>query len=381
MAEEIKYFILIISVLLVPKIIMRFRVPSGITAITMGVLTSYFLGWFDTSQTVGVLASLGITSLFLFAGLEIDLYELKKDAPVLIKHILKSAVIIAICSAGLEWALDLETRVAVILSLGLTTPSTGFILNSIDSFQFTETQKYWIRSKAIAKEILALLILFFALQSQSYTKLGLSLGAMLLMVILLPLAFRFFIKAIAPFARDSEVTFMILMAFVCGVVTMKLGTYYLIGAFIAGVVAAQFRHFIKTENSEKMLYSISFFASLLIPFYFFKAGLKIDVTQISAYSILYGLAFLVIFVPIRYANVFLSIRLFLPECWSSRYQISLSLMPTLIFGLVIASILREKFGVPIDIVNGLIIYTVLSSIIPSALLKAAPAEEYDSRLL
>ncbi|MCB0415601.1 MAG: cation:proton antiporter, partial [Bdellovibrionales bacterium] len=255
MAEEIHYFILIISVLLVPKIVMRFQVPAGLTALVMGVLTSYYLGWFATSQTVTILATLGITSLFLFAGIEIDFGELKKNGPVLIKHILVSGSIITICTYVLGWILNLDTREAVVLSLGLTTPSTGFILNSIDNFKFTEEQRYWIRSKAIANEILALLILFFTLRSQSFAQLGISLAAIILMIILLPIAFRLFIKTIAPFARDSEVTFMILMAFICGVVTMKLGTYYLIGAFITGVVAAQFRHFIKTENSEKMLYS------------------------------------------------------------------------------------------------------------------------------
>ncbi|MCB0415258.1 MAG: cation:proton antiporter [Bdellovibrionales bacterium] len=130
-----------------------------------------------------------------------------------------------------------------------------------------------------------------------------------------------------------------------------------------------------------MLYSISFFATLLIPFYFFKAGLNIDVSLLSLNSLWYGLAFLVIFVPIRYANVFMSLHFFLPGCWKSRYQISLSLMPTLIFGLVIASILRDKYEVSPDVVNGLIIYTLVSSIIPSVLLKAAPPEEYDPRLV
>ncbi|MCB0347382.1 MAG: cation:proton antiporter [Bdellovibrionales bacterium] len=381
MADEIKYFILIICVLLIPKFLLRLRIPAGITAIALGILTSHFLGWFSSSPTLEVLATLGVTSLFLFAGLEIDLYELKKDAPTLIKHVVISVVIIFVCAYGLHWALDLNYRVATILSLGLTTPSTGFILNSISGFKLTEQQKYWIRSKAIAKEVLALVILFFSLQSESIGQLSISLGVIVMMILVLPLAFQFFIKIIAPYAPDSEVTFMILMAFICGVVTMKLGAYYLIGAFIAGVIAAQFRHFIKTDDSEKMLYSISFFAGLLIPFYFFKAGVKIDLSAVSINSLLYGLWFLAIFVPIRYLNVFVSLRFFLNECWGSRYQISLSLMPTLIFGLVIASILRNQFMVDMDIINGLILYTIVASIIPSIFLKGAPRELYDPRFV
>ncbi len=381
MADEIKYFILIICVLLVPKFLLRFRIPAGITAMALGVLTAHFLGWFGTSPTLEVLATLGVTSLFLFAGLEIDLYELRKDAPTLLKHILISLIIIFISAYCLHWALDINFRIATILSLGLNTPSTGFILNSISGFDLTQEQKYWIRSKAIAKEVLALMILFFALQSESMGQLSISLGVIIVMILVLPLAFQFFIKKIAPYAPDSEVTFMILMAFICGVVTMKLGAYYLIGAFIAGVIAAQFRHFIKTNDSEKMLYSISFFASLLIPFYFFKAGVKIDLSTVSINSLLYGVGFLVIFVPIRYLNVFVSVRFFLKDYWDSRYKISLSLMPTLIFGLVIAAILRNQFSVNIDIINGLVIYTIVASIIPSIFLKGAPRELYDPRFL
>lgn len=381
MADEIKYFILIICVLLIPKFLLRVRIPSGLTAMALGVLTGYFLGWFDNSPTLEVLATLGVTSLFLFAGLEIDLYELKKDAPTLVKHIITSFIIIVASAYALSLAFDLSFRISMILSLGLNTPSTGFILNSINGFKLTDQQKYWIRSKAIAKEVLALVILFFALQSESMGQLSISLGVIVVMILVLPLAFRFFIKKIAPYAPDSEVTFMILMAFICGVVTMKLGAYYLIGAFIAGVIAAQFRHFIKTDSSEKMLYSISFFASLLIPFYFFKAGVKIDLLTVSINSFLYGAIFLLIFVPIRYLNVFASIRFFLPEHWESRYQISLSLMPTLIFGLVIAAILRNQFQIDTDIVNGLILYTIVASAIPSILLTGAPREQYDPRFL
>ena len=381
MAQEFQYFALIVAVLFVPKVLLRFRIPSGLTAIAIGIATTYFLGWFSDSQTVSVLGALGITSLFLFAGFEVDMDDLKRDGSVLLKHIAQSTVIIIVCSWALSEILDLSTRASVVLALGLTTPSTGFILSSLNGFNFTDRQKYWIRSKAIATEILALGILFFALQSESVEKLSVSLMVILGLIFSLPVIFKFFLKKIAPFAPDSEVKFMILLAFVCGVITQKLGTYYLIGAFIVGVVAAQFNHFIKTDNAEKMFYAIRFFSALFIPFYFFQSGLTIDITAIDTKDVTYGLIFFMIFVPFRLLNVFASVHFFLRECWNSRYKISFSLMPTLIFGLVIASILRTKFAVPTEIVNGLILYTILSSITPSIFLKNAPPEEYDSSVL
>ncbi len=378
MTEEIQYFILITAILVIPKVLIRYRVPTGLTAMGIGLISALTLQWFSGSQTVNILATLGITSLFLFAGLEVDYYELKKDAGVLLKHLATTSLIVIVVCFALSMALDLSVRASIVLALGLTTPSTGFILNSLSSFNFDDTQRYWIRSKAIAAEIVALIVLFFVLQSDSIGKLSYSLLILIALIAVLPFLFRYFLRVVAPFAKDSEVTFLILLALLCGVLTKKLGTYYLIGAFIVGVVASQFRHFIRTENSDKMLYSIGFFSSLFIPFYFFNAGQALGASHLSWTGLAYGVLFLLIFVPLRYFSVIGSIKLFLQECWGSRKQLSVSLMPTLIFGLVIASILREKFNVNPDITNGLVIYTVISSIIPSFILSQAPPEEYDT---
>jgi hypothetical protein len=48
--------------------------------------------------------------------------------------------------------------------------------------------------------------------------------------------------------------------------------------------------------------------------------------------------------------------------------LSLSLLPTLIFTLVLSQILRSRFDVDAGIVSGLIIYAVVSTLLPSLLL-------------
>lgn len=381
MSEEIRYFILLVSLLLLPKILLRFRIPSGITAMILGFGTTVGLGWFEDSQLVFTLATLGITSLFLFAGLEIDYFELKKDYKVLIKQMSKAFANIFVVGCALYYVLDIPFRPALLLSLGLLTPSTGFILNSIDSFKFSEEQRYWIRSQAISNEILAILIMFVVLQSETVVNLLTSFGILFLMILFIPVFFRAFLKLVAPFAPNSEVTFLILLAFVCGIITREMGTYYLIGAFIVGVVAAQFRHFVKTENSDKMFYAIGFFSALLIPFYFYRAGLNLGISTFTWHGIIYGLVFSIIFIPIRYGSVLLSIHLFMRNHWKDRLEISVSLMPTLIFALVMSSILDQRFHVDDNIVVGLVIYSIISSLVPTFVLEKAPPEEYDTAFL
>ena len=48
------------------------------------------------------------------------------------------------------------------------------------------------------------------------------------------------------------------------------------------------------------------------------------------------------------------------------------MLPTLVFTLVLAGILRDRFDVRPDIFGGLIIYTIGSTILPGILLGGAP---------
>ncbi len=378
-SADILYILLFFVVLLLPKVLLRFRIPVGITCLTLGIITSVLFGWYKNDQIIILFARLGITSLFLFAGLEIEIDELKRDWKTLAKYLLKFVAVLFVAAYVLGEFFSLEFRIALILAIGIFTPSTGFILNSLKSYQFTEEQEYWIRSKAISKEIAAVLILFFALQSQSIGTLLVSKAVLVFLVVALPFIFKFFLRSIAPYAPNSELSFLVIMALVCGVITKEIGTYYLVGAFIVGIIAGQFRHFMESENSDNILNSLRAFFSIFIPFYFFNAGLSFTKEFFTLQGLVIGLSFSAIFIPIRLIATLASIKFFLKDFWPDRKQISISLLPNLIFGLVIASILKERFNLAPDIISGLVIYTVLTSIIPAIAFKKAKPSTYDFR--
>ena len=379
---EFQYFILFSVLLLVPKILQRFSLPTAITALFLGILTTLTLGWFQDDQLVLMLSRLGITSLFLFAGMEVEIDELRKDAKFLSIHLIQSVIMTVIVAFAFSSIFAIQLRPALILSLGIMSPSTGFILNSIKGFDYTEKQVHWIRSKAISSELVAIIMMFFVLQTESVASFTKSTGAIIVMILTLPLLFKFFIKRIAPFAKDSEVNFLILIALLCGVITTKLGTYYLVGAFIVGMTAGRFRHFIEIEKSKNFLIAISFFFTFFVPFYFFSAGMSFPVEMLNTTGAIYGAAFLAIFLPLRVITMKASIWFFLKEQWQDNIEITFSLLPTLIFGLVMATILQyDRFDVPPELITGLLIYTIGSSIIPSLFLKKAPKEAYDSSFI
>ncbi|MEZ4872053.1 MAG: cation:proton antiporter [Bdellovibrionales bacterium] len=174
---------------------------------------------------------------------------------------------------------------------------------------------------------------------------------------------------------------MILIALLCGVITTKLGTYYLVGAFIVGMTAGRFKHFIEHEKSQNVLYSVSFFFSFFVPFYFYRAGLTFPTEILSWEGFGVGVVFLLIFLPIRLAEVMSTIWLFIRGNLEDSLTISIPLLPTLIFGLVIATVLREQFEVSGYLVSGLIVYTIGSSIIPWFFLKKVSPEAYDSSMI
>ena len=73
---------------------LRFHIPTALTSLSLGFLTAHTLSWFENDQLLLMLSRLGITSLFLFAGMEVEIDELKKNATVLSRHLVVVTIMI-----------------------------------------------------------------------------------------------------------------------------------------------------------------------------------------------------------------------------------------------------------------------------------------------
>lgn len=348
-----------------PKLFIRFKVPTGITALLVGIVLSYIYPEIKNDQLFRFLSQIGITSLFLFAGLEVDVEELKNDKAYLGKYLLKFLVFLCIIAYGIQQVFQLNIQNALIFSLGIFTPSAGFILTSLHSNNLDQDQEYWVKSKAISKEVLSILLLFLALQGNDPKGMAISLAFFGFLFLILPPIFRLFFKFISPYAPNSEIPFLVALSLISGVISKELGAYYLVGAFAVGLIGSRFKRKIFDEGEEALFRSLSGFFNVFLPFYFFYAGLKLSVYGFSLNALVVGLCMLVIFVPLRMFIISNSFRTFLKNLQFETYKISLSLMPTLIFGLIIANILLERSEVQDKHVYGLITYTLLTSILPT----------------
>lgn len=378
--QHYSYLLLLFALFVVPRVLQRWRIPTAITNFGLGSLCGLQLGYFVGDETVRLLATLGIVSLFLFAGLDVAFRELRENALVLSQHVVTQVLSLAAIAYGLARFLDLSPRIATLVGLALITPSAGFILDSLESFGLPERARFWIKSKAIATELVALAVLFVTLQSSSSWRLGTSFAVLAVMVALLPLAFRLFATAVLPHAPRSEFAFLMMIAVACAVATYELGVYYLVGAFVVGMAAQRLRERLPAIASEKMLSSVEAFSSLFVPFYFFNAGLSLRSEDFTLQSLGLGLLFGCAGIAIRILPNWIHRRLVFGESFRRSLLVGVPMLPTLVFTLVIAGILRDRFQVGPPLFGGLVVYAILNSLIPGLVFRRSLPEIEDELL-
>lgn len=375
MSRDLTYVALVFALFVVPKVLLRFRLPAAVTELSLGVLAGLGFGWFHGDTTISLLASFGIIALFLLAGLEVDTKALARDRAVLLQHLLIRVVLIALGAWGVRAIAGIAWRPACLVSLALLTPSTGFILSSLRYLGMTDSERAWVKAKAISTELLALLLLFAVTQSTSPARLAVSTAGLAALVFLLPVAFRLFASWVAPFAPGSEFAFLVMLAILCGYATRALGVYYLVGAFVVGWAAGRFRDQYPAVGSDRMFHAVEVFSSFFIPFYFFAAGLHLRSRELTFRALLVALVFLLVAVPARLLVVTLHRRLALREPIRHGLRIALSMTPTLVFCLVLAEIARDRFGLAPELFGGLVIYALVTTLAPIAAFGIRPPAE------
>ncbi len=352
----------------------RFGLPSAITSLGLGSVAGIWFHAFHGDSTVELFGTLGIVGMFLFAGLEVEFSVLQRSRGVLLQHIALQISLVALSTLVCGWIFHLEPRAAVLFSLALFTPSTGFILDSLSAMGLSPEEQYWVKAKAIASELVALGILFFSVQSVETPRLILTTLALISLVALLPAVFRAFDNLIAPFAPRTEFSFLILTALLCAYVTRELGVYYLVGAFVVGLTAVRMRRSIPNLSSHRLTSGVELFASFFIPFYFFKSGLHLQAEQFSLKSLGIGVALLIVVIPIRIFRVAAHRRWVLHEPWALGVRIGTAVVPTLVFTIVLAEILSERFGLAPELFGALMVFTLVNTLIPGFTLRIPPPD-------
>jgi Kef-type K+ transport system membrane component KefB len=368
-SSELGYAFLIVLLFILPRIFLRFGIPMALTAFGLGVGTNMVLSSFNGTDVIPLFSTLGIISLFLFAGLEVNLSIFKRYSKEIFGHLGFRLFIILILSFVFSHLFNLSAPTAAIFSLAIATPSTGFILNNLESSKMPENQKFWIMLKAISAEIIALVLLLVFSQTGEVENIIGSFLIIILMILVLPFLLKKLAVSLEKVAPNSEFGFIMILAIISSLITKKLGAYYIVGAFLVGIVTGEYKRRSPSPQTEQVLQSLRSFSSFFIPFYFFNAGIKMPSQIITLDALNIALLILAITLPIKILSVVIQRRFSFIENWRDSFAIAISLTPTLIFGMVLADILKERFGLSDSLYVGLIIYSLLTTIVSQILLR------------
>jgi Kef-type K+ transport system membrane component KefB len=264
--------------------------------------------------------------------------------------------------------MHLAWQPAALLALGLFTPSTGFILDTLPHSGLDEVEQKQVSMNAIAGEITALLVLFVVSQAGSMRTLAISSGILVLLIVLTPIVFLALGKYVVPYAPGSEFSLLLMVAIICAVISKGLGVHFLVGAFVAGMVAGLLRDRMTTLASDTNLQAVRLFSSFFVPFYFFNEGLEVPAGALVWKALLYGLGLSLVVLPIRIGKDWLESHIFARRTARSGICVAVALVPTLIFTLVIAGMLHEAFHIGDELFGGLLVYAAISTVLPSFVL-------------
>jgi Kef-type K+ transport system membrane component KefB len=362
------YLATIFGLLVIPRALQRFRLPAPLTCFAFGIIVAFFFKSQAADRVTAVVAVLGIASLFLLAGLEVDLVEIRKQLPRLMGHLgIRAIFLVAAAWLAIRY-LHMPWPPAALLGLGLFTPSTGFILDTLPHSGLAQDEQTEVSISAIAGEIAALVVLFFVSHADSMRSLAISTSILALLIVVTPFVFLALGKYVVPFAPGSEFSLLLMVGIICAVFTQAIGVHVLIGAFVAGLVAGLLSKRLTTLASHENMNAVRLFASFFVPFYFFHEGLNVPSDALVLKALLYGVGMAVVVLPIRIGKNWLECRYFSRRSATGGFRVAVALTPTLIFTLVIAGILHESFHIDDALYGGLLVYAAISTMLPSLVL-------------
>jgi Kef-type K+ transport system membrane component KefB len=98
-ASTLIYLAAIFGLLVVPRALQRFRLPAPLTCFVLGIVIAIFYKPLGDDRVGQVVATLGIAALFLLAGLEVNLVDIRRQIPRITGYLAVRGLLLA----GIAW--------------------------------------------------------------------------------------------------------------------------------------------------------------------------------------------------------------------------------------------------------------------------------------
>ena len=373
--------LLMVGLFFIPKLLQRFHIPGPVTEFALGIFVVLFLPQFVTAdmvQIVTVFGLIGVITIFLFAGMEVDFPFIEKHKKQIILGVVAQIALVWLLALAVYnysltgWPLigDLGPINALLVALVLVTPSAGFIISNLQSSDgIAQHHKAHHSTRAISAEIVAILLLVLFLELNDPLQLLIIIVALAAVIGLLPIVLNWLYMKLLRKLVNVEFSFFFVIALITAVITEMLGLHFIVGAFVAGLVISKFIEYLVEEShvtnahSERMFHGMNFLATLFIPFFFFSVGLDF---QRSFFQWQIILAAFVVFLVVSIVRIlmFSTLQTLRTKRFKNELRMSTALLPTLLFTFIIADLLFKANRISGTLFALLIWYAVFTSLTP-----------------
>jgi Kef-type K+ transport system membrane component KefB len=297
-------FIVYVAAQVGAEIAQRLGVPAVVGEIAAGIIVGPgLLAWVRINEPLEILAEIGVILLLFSVGLETRLADLKKVG--------RSAVMVGVLGVilpfvlGYAWARasGQSTPHAMFIASAFVATSTGITARVLQEFgALDRIEARVILGAAVLDDILAMLLLGLvtALQGGEHVNMG-----ALILVLVQALAFVGLIAVVgtqvmrrasrlldAPVNSMSPLAISLALCLGLAVAAAYVGLAAIIGAFLAGMIAAESR---QRRTMERNLKPIEMF---LVPFFFVVTGAKVEIAALASWSAMGALAAVVLLATI-----------------------------------------------------------------------------------
>jgi Kef-type K+ transport system membrane component KefB len=272
------------------EIAKRLRLPAVVGEIAAGcLLGSSVLGWVKVDEPFESLADIGAVLLLFSVGLETRIEDLKKVGRVAI--LVGTSGVVLPFIMGTVWAKlsGFNTPKAMFIAAAFVATSAGITARVLQEMGvLNRIESRVILGAAVIDDILAMLLLGVVTALQGGQAINI---ASLVLVLMQAVGFVALIALVgtrimrrssslleAPINPLSPLTISLGLCLGLAVAASYLGLAAIIGAFLAGMVAAETK---QRPTLEKQMLPIT---ALLVPFFFVVTGAKVNLGDLASAS-------------------------------------------------------------------------------------------------
>jgi Kef-type K+ transport system membrane component KefB len=376
----VELFVLILLASIASVICKRLEVPVVVGVVLVGIAVSnitidgqslYSLLQLDQEENGAVFevfAELGVIFLLFIVGLETPLHELRKVGRVAAMVAVLGVVIPFVAGLAFMLLLQFEVLESLFIASALVATSVGITAYVLKDMGMIETiEAKTILAAAVIDDVIGLIILSMVsgiAEGSGSSLLDIAAVAVLAVAFVLLVMFATYlipksrsrIKKIKPtenwHTHLSPLPFALIVCFGISALASYLNLAAIIGAFLAGMLFAEFKD---TWPAEEKLEPINEF---LVPFFFLQIGFMVSLSSMTGEGVLLiAIALTLIAIATKWAGSWLGAR---SMGKGSANVVAMGMIPRGEVGIIIASI-GLTAGVLTDSLYATVIFMVLAT--------------------